>query len=194
MHWYYLIYKPFGVVSQFSGEGPTLAALYEFPKEVYPVGRLDKDSEGLLIITNDKHLHHHLTDPKFGHRRIYHVQVEGIPSEAKLQVLMNGVKITLPNKSKYDTLPCRAALISPPTQLPERNPPIRFRRTIPDSWISIELQEGKNRQVRKMTAAIGHPTLRLVRVSIASLALDGMLPGDVMEISKDKIYEALHLT
>lgn len=181
------------MVSQFSGEEPTLASLFEFPKDVYPVGRLDKDSEGLLILTNDKHLHHHLTDPKFGHTRTYYVQVEGIPTEDKLQLIMKGVRITLPDKSKYNTLPCQAALISTPCELPERNPPIRVRKSVPDSWVSIELKEGKNRQVRKMTAAIGHPTLRLVRVAIESLTLNGMLPGDVVEISKDKIYESLHL-
>jgi 23S rRNA pseudouridine2457 synthase len=191
MHRYFIIYKPYGVVSQFSGEEPTLASLYDFPKDVYPVGRLDKDSEGLLILTNDKLMQHQVTHPKYGHTRLYYVQVEGIPTERSLEALRYGLSITLPNKSKYLTQQCEAVLIPPPEHLPERNPPIRFRKNVPDAWLSIELKEGKNRQVRKMTAAIGHPTLRLVRVGIESLNLNGMLPGDVIEISRDNMYKAL---
>jgi 23S rRNA pseudouridine2457 synthase len=190
---YFILYKPFGVVSQFSGEDTTLGSLYDFPKDVYPVGRLDKDSEGLLIITNDKHVHHRLTDPKFGHKRTYWVQVEGIPNEDSLHQLRSGVIITLPDKSTYTTRPCEAEIILPPT-LPERMPPIRVRKSISDTWLSIQLTEGKNRQVRKMTASIGHPTLRLVRTAIVSLTLEGMAPGEVKEITPQVLYKRLQLS
>ncbi len=192
-HRYFILYKPYDMVSQFSGDDKTLSHLaYQFPKDVYPVGRLDKDSEGLLILTNDAHLHHRMTDPKFGHSRTYYVQVEGIPDENALQQLQNGVQITLPNKKKYFTLPAKAAVIEQPG-FPERNPPIRVRLSIPDTWISLTLTEGKNRQVRKMTAQIGHPTLRLVRNQIENLFLNGLKPGEVRELSQNEIYPLLNL-
>lgn len=191
---YFVCYKPFGVVSQFSGEGETLSKHFDFPPMVYPVGRLDKDSEGLLIITDDKNLHHKLTDPKFGHKRTYFVQVEGTPDKKAIQQLCNGVKISLPDKSSYLTKKASAEILTVDPELPERNPPIRFRKNVADTWISITLSEGKNRQVRKMTAAVGHPTLRLVRKSIENLHLDGLQPGDVKEYQQKEIYQLLKLT
>jgi len=193
MHQYFVLYKPYGVVSQFSGEGPTLAGLYPFPKQVYPVGRLDKDSEGLLILTDDPNVHHRMTDPKFGHLRTYWVQVEGIPAEDDLQQLRNGVRISLPDKSKYLTQSCEVVRLKEPTGLPERNPPIRVRKSVPDTWISVTLSEGKNRQVRKMTAAAGYPTLRLVRTAIEDLRLAHMQPGEVREMNRQELYSLLHL-
>ncbi|MCO5229697.1 MAG: pseudouridine synthase [Chitinophagales bacterium] len=190
---YFLIYKPFGMLSQFSGEEMNLSHLnYSFPKDVYPVGRLDKDSEGLLILTNDNLLQHRMTDPKYQHERTYFVQVEGIPDNKVIQQLQNGVTITLPNKKKYQTLPAKATLIEIP-QLPPRNPPIRERKSIPDSWLSITLIEGKNRQIRKMTAQIGYPTLRLIRVQIENLIIKDLNPGEVIEFTKNDIYSKLKL-
>lgn len=186
---YFIIYKPYNMLSQFSEvpEGtPTLKQLGVLPEDVYPVGRLDKDSEGLLIITNDTQLNHKLLNPKFEHEREYWVQVEGIPTPGALQKLESGVEI-----QGYITKAAKAKILANPVQLPERNPPIRFRKNVPDSWISLSLHEGKNRQVRKMTAAVGLPTLRLVRVRIEGIKLGDMLPGDVREISKDFIYKKL---
>lgn len=190
---YFVIYKPFGTVAQFSGDDGNLSDLeYTFPKDVYPVGRLDKDSEGLLIITNDTHLHHRMTDPKFGHKRTYFVQVEGIPDENAITRLREGVEITLPNKKKYLTFPAQSSVIPTP-ELPERNPPIRIRMTVPDTWISLTLTEGKNRQVRKMTAQVGHPTLRLVRAQIENLSLNNLQSGQVREYTQSEIYPLLNL-
>lgn len=190
---YFIIYKPFGMISQFSGEATNLSHLdFSFPKDVYPVGRLDKDSEGLLIITNDPHIHHRLTDPKFAHKRTYYVQVEGIPDEKDIALLEKGVEITLPNKKKHTTLPAQCSIIPEPN-FPPRHPPIRVRMTVPDTWISLTLIEGKNRQVRKMTAQVGHPTLRLVRYSIENLFLDNMQTSEVREMEKDELYSLLLL-
>lgn len=185
---YYVIYKPFEMLSQFTKEGDhkTLANLnYHFPKDVYPVGRLDADSEGLLLLTNDKRINHLLLDPKFKHSRTYWAQVDGqLTEEARLK-LEKGIMITNEGKP-YQTLPCKATIISSPEEegiLGPRNPPIRYRKSIPTTWIELTLQEGKNRQVRKMTAAAGFPTLRLVRVSIEKIKLGNMKPGEVREIS-----------
>ncbi|GMQ25769.1 pseudouridine synthase [Algoriphagus sp. oki45] len=190
---YFIIYKPFGVVSQFSGEGPTLASLGAFPKEVYPVGRLDKDSEGLLLITDDKWLNHHLLNPRFGHQRTYFAQVEGIPTPEALNQLQSGVTINVDGKD-YRTKPSIAKIIDPAPTLPDRNPPIRYRASIPDTWISLTLIEGKNRQVRKMTAAFGFPTLRLVRFSMEKITIDGMQSGEVREMEQETVYRMLGLT
>lgn len=185
---YYIIYKPFEMLSQFTKEGDhkTLANLnYHFPKDVYPVGRLDADSEGLLLLTNDKRINHLLLDPKFKHSRMYWAQADGqLTEEARLK-LEKGVTITNEGKS-YQTLPCKATIISSPEEsgkLGPRNPPIRYRKSIPTTWIELTLQEGKNRQVRKMTAAVGFPTLRLVRVSIEKIKMGDMKPGEVREIN-----------
>lgn len=170
-------YKPYGVLSQFTPEpGSAWRTLAEFglPKGVYPVGRLDADSEGLLLLTDEPGLNSALLDPKNAHPREYWAQVEGVPSAAALAQLQQGVEI-----GGYRTLPARAWVIDPAPQFPPRVPPIRVRKTVPDSWIGLELIEGKNRQVRKMTAAVGHPTLRLIRVRILQLTLGelALAPG-----------------
>jgi 23S rRNA pseudouridine2457 synthase len=181
------------MLTQFSGEEFTLAALGDFPKEVYPVGRLDKDSEGLLLLTDDKALNHQLLNPRFGHQRTYYVQVEGIPTSEALAQLQQGVTIQVDGMS-YRTKPALVKLVDPAPILPERNPPIRYRASIPDCWLALTLIEGKNRQVRKMTAAVGFPTLRLVRFSMEKITLDGMDAGEVRELSQELVYRALGLT
>lgn len=183
-------------MSQFSKEGDKLTladVLTDIPKDVYPVGRLDYDSEGLMLLTNDKSLTHQLLDPKFAHERTYYVQVEGDITDEALRVLCEGVTININGKA-HQTLPAKAVRIDTPS-LPERNPPIRFRANIPTSWISLTLTEGKNRQVRRMTAAVGFPTLRLVRYSIGSYTVAGMDSGsysitDRMDKSKLLIQSA----
>ncbi|WP_460981395.1 pseudouridine synthase [Spirosoma fluminis] len=191
---YYLIYKPYLMLSQFSREGdkPTLADLeFNFPKDVYPVGRLDADSEGLLLLTSDKQLNHQLLNPKFRHNRTYYVQVDGQVTDEACRQLSQGVTISVDGKP-YHTLPAAAQAIGEPA-LPERNPPIRYRATIPTSWLSISLHEGKNRQVRKMTATVGFPTLRLVRWAIETLTAEGMTPGQVRELSRADVMQGLKL-
>lgn len=180
---YFILHKPYGVLTQFTDDDnrPTLSSLFEFPKDVYPVGRLDMDSEGLLLLTNDKSLTDYLLNPKHKHEREYFAQVEGIPTEEALQKLCGGVVI----EGKL-TLPAKAKLIEDPN-FPPRFPPIRERKTIPTSWISLTLIEGRNRQVRKMTAAVGLPTLRLVRMRIENLFLDDLKVGEVKEINEKDI-------
>jgi 23S rRNA pseudouridine2457 synthase len=193
-HKYYAIYKPFGMLSQFSKEGDhsTLADIkFEFPKDVYPVGRLDADSEGLLVLTNDKRVNSMLLDPDKKHDRKYLVQVEGEISDEALSNLESGIKLNEKGKI-YVTLPAKASKIPIP-ELPERNPPVRFRKNIPTSWIEIILYEGKNRQVRKMTAAVGFPALRLVRTQIESFRLNKYENGWVEEINKNDFYRLLKL-
>jgi len=146
----------------------------------------------LLIITNDKSLNRKLLNPKFRHRRTYYVQVEGIPSGTDLEQLSKGVEINIDGKL-YRTLPAVVEVIEREPNLPERIPPIRFRKNIPTTWLSITLMEGKNRQVRKMTAKIGYPTLRLVRYSIEKLNIDGFGSGEIRRINKDKIIKLLNL-
>ncbi|WP_020533901.1 pseudouridine synthase [Flexithrix dorotheae] len=189
-HQYFVIYKPYGMLSQFSDDNgrATLGELFSFPKDVYPVGRLDQDSEGLLILTNDKNLNHKLLNPVFKHKRKYWVQVDGAITKQAVEQLANGVEIKV-NKSQYRTLPASAMAIETPEKLPERNPPVRFRKNIPTSWLSLELTEGKNRQVRKMTAKVGFPTLRLIRVAIGKFELGSMQPGDVLEIPRRMAYQ-----
>ncbi|SMD42930.1 23S rRNA pseudouridine2457 synthase [Aquiflexum balticum DSM 16537] len=189
---YFVIYKPFGILSQFSGDKDTLKDIADFPKEVYPVGRLDKDSEGLLLLTDDKVLNHHLLDPKFRHIRTYLAQVEGIPDAKAIQLLESGVDITIDGKI-YRTKKAFAKHLQQPPILPERNPPIRYRKSVPDSWIELKLIEGKNRQVRKMTAAVGLPTLRLVRWSVESLEIEGMDVGEIREYEKEELYRLLNI-
>lgn len=167
-------HKPYGVLSRFTpdGSGHRTLAEFGFPKNVYPLGRLDADSEGLLLLSEEKGLNSRLLDPAFAHPRTYWAQVEGIPSPVALERLSRGLVI-----EGRTTLPCRAWLLDPQPSLPPRDPPIRYRKSVPDCWIGLELTEGKNRQVRKMTAATGHPTLRLVRVSIGGITLEGLEPG-----------------
>lgn len=188
---YFVIYKPFGIHSQFSGE-ESLKEVGDFPMEVYPVGRLDKDSEGLLLITNDKALNHHLLNPRFEHSRAYLVQVEGRPTQEALRQLEEGVDINLKGE-KYRTKKAKAALLSDVPLLPARFPPIRVRLNVPDSWIKLELIEGKNRQVRRMTAAVGFPTLRLVRWSVENLNIQGYEVGEIRQFEQDEIYRLLKI-
>ena len=167
-------HKPYGVVSQFTSPGAHLRTLaaFGFPAGVYPLGRLDADTEGLLLLTDEARLNERLLHPRHGHHRCYWVQVEGLPSAAALRRLERGLII-----QGHHTLPCRAWTLESPPALPPRDPPVRFRKAVPDSWIAMELGEGKNRQVRRMTAAIGHPTLRLVRVRIGQSQLGNLAPG-----------------
>lgn len=180
---YYMVYKPYGMLSQFSDEDgrATLKLLGNFPKDVYPIGRLDADSEGLLILSNDKSLVDLLLNPKNRHEKEYFVQVENIPDETALKKLSNGVMI-----QGYKTLPAKVKIIDEP-ELPPRIPPIRFRKNIPTSWISLTIVEGKNRQVRRMTASVGFPTLRLVRIRICNLKLKGLKPGEIRELTDNEI-------
>ena len=159
-------------------------------KDVYPVGRLDYDSEGLLLLTNDKALTHRLLEPKYEHKRTYWVQVEGSINNEATKELEKGVVINIDGKA-YKTKPSIAAIMEDYPELPERTPPIRFRKNIPTSWLSLTLTEGKNRQVRKMTAAIGFPTLRLVRFSIGKLQCDGLKSGELREIQGTDIEKLL---
>jgi 23S rRNA pseudouridine2457 synthase len=184
---YYVIYKPFGMLSQFTREGEhaVLGDLWNFPKDVYPVGRLDADSEGLLLLTNDKGINTRLLDPSNAHWRTYFIQVEGDIDEAAIQKIQEPMLIKI-GKETYRTMPSKASKIETP-DLPERNPPIRERKSIPTSWIKLELREGKNRQVRKMTAHVGFPTLRLVRTAVGSFHAGSMKSGEVREITRAEV-------
>lgn len=190
---YFIVYKPFQVLCQFSGDGvkKTLADIFSVPRNVYPVGRLDYDSEGLLILTDDKQLNALLLSPKNNHQREYYVQVEGEITDDAINNLCKGVIITIKSGS-YLTQKCKAEKIQTPN-LPDRKPPVRFRKTVPDSWIKIILTEGKNRQVRKMTAAVGFPTLRLIRYRIELISLDNMVQGEMKKISKQELYNLLQI-
>ncbi|MBN8262646.1 MAG: pseudouridine synthase [Xanthomonadales bacterium] len=166
--------KPYGVLCQFTDRStpprPTLAG-FGLPVGVYPAGRLDFDSEGLLLLTDDGGLAHRLTDPRHKQPKTYWVQVEGEPREAQLQALRDGVAL-----NDGPTLPADVETLAAPALWP-RDPPIRVRKSVPDAWLSITLREGRNRQVRRMTAAVGLPTLRLVRIRIGGIPLDGLSPG-----------------
>ena len=192
MHRYFIIYKPYNVLSQFSRENgkATLADYYKVPKNVYPVGRLDYDSEGLLILSDDGRLNHRLLNPRQQHEREYWVQVEGSISDEALQSLRSGVTISIDGK-QYKTLLCKASFFPQPPIVPERNPPIRYRKNVPESWIRLLLTEGKNRQVRKMTAQVGHPTLRLIRYRIEKLTIEELKPGEMKELKRQEIYKSL---
>jgi 23S rRNA pseudouridine2457 synthase len=174
--------KPFGVLSQFTPDGSSNRTLsdFGFPKDVYAIGRLDADSEGLLLLSDEPALNEKLLHPKHAHDRRYWVQVEGIPAPETLNHLSQGVVI-----QGRPTLPCKAWLLDPQPAVPPRDPPIRFRKTVPDRWIAIELIEGKNRQVRRMTAAVGHPTLRLIRTRIGNFDLGDLEPGKWKELGKE---------
>ena len=196
-------HKPFGVLSQFTGDGSPnrTLAVFGFPKKIYPIGRLDADSEGLLLLSDEPEWNAKLLHPRHAHEREYWAQVEKIPTPENLKKLEKGVLV-----QGRKTLPCRAWLLEPQpevtvaasrqsaadrpsekmaalcrdaatTKIPPRNPIIRFRKSVPDCWIGLELVEGKNRQVRRMTAAIGHPTLRLIRVRIGDFWLGDLSPG-----------------
>jgi 23S rRNA pseudouridine2457 synthase len=191
---YFLFNKPYGVLSQFTAEGihKSLKDFGPFPPTVYPVGRLDADSEGLLLLTDDDDTKHKLTDPRYGHRRTYLAQVENLPDEGELETLRNGIIL---NGKK--TMPAEVELLASEPVIPMRPVPIRHRKTIPTCWMEITIHEGKNRQVRRMTAAIGHPTLRLLRTKIAFLGLKGLQPGEFRELSDEetlRLRQVLHAT
>lgn len=164
--------KPFGMLSQFTAETgsshDTLASV-GLPEEYYPIGRLDADSEGLLLLTNERGLQSTLLEPTNAHGRTYWTQVEGVPTSGKLIELENGVDI-----AGRRTLPCNARMLDPQPDIAERTPPVRIRKSVPTTWIELVLTEGKNRQVRKMTAAVGYPTLRLIRVGVGGLLLSAL--------------------
>lgn len=170
-----LFNKPFGVLPQFTDRGtvsprPTLSDFIALP-DVYPAGRLDRDSEGLMVLTDDGGLQARISDPRHKLSKTYLVQVEGVPDAGALEQLRAGVTL-----KDGPTRPAQARLIDPPALWP-RDPPVRFRQTVPDRWLELTLHEGRNRQVRRMTAAIGHPTLRLVRWRVGPWSLDGLEPG-----------------
>lgn len=173
-------HKPYGVLSQFTKDHPGQRTLAEFgfPKNVFPIGRLDQDSEGLLLLGDEKAVVARLLEPSYGHPRTYHAQVEGTPTAEQITRLAAG-GIDLKG---HRTLPCRARFLAPQPTYPPRDPPVRFRKTVPDAWIELTLTEGKNRQVRRMTAAVGLPTLRLIRVAIGGMPLSSLAPGKWREI------------
>jgi 23S rRNA pseudouridine2457 synthase len=183
-------HKPYGVLSQFTGDGSPNRPLAEFnfPKNVYAIGRLDADSEGLLLLSDEPHWNEKLLHPRHAHEREYWAQIERVPERESLDKLQRGLLI-----QGHKTLPCRAWLLEPQPDMPPRNPPIRFRKSVPDCWIGLELVEGKNRQVRRMTAAIGHPTLRLVRVRIGNFRLGDLPPGQwrALTVEQIKLVESL---
>jgi 23S rRNA pseudouridine2457 synthase len=195
--------KPFGVLSQFTGDGSPNRALAEFgfPKNVYPIGRLDADSEGLLLLSDEAVWNERLLHPRHAHEREYWAQVERIPAREALDKMEKGLVI-----QGHPTLPCRAWRLEPQPAagstrcdgmtderaVPARVPPIRFRKNVPDCWIGLELIEGKNRQVRRMTAAIGHPTLRLMRVRIGKFWLGELPPGKWKILSQEESERVAH--
>jgi 23S rRNA pseudouridine2457 synthase len=190
---YYKVYKPYGMLSQFTPEAghDTLASLFEFPKDVYPIGRLDHDSEGLLLLTNDKAVNLRLLSPDRKHQRTYWVQVEGIPNASALNNLRGGVTINLKG-TLHQTLPAIVKNLSNPT-LQERNPSVNYLKHPTTSWLQVSISEGKNRQLRKMTAKVGHPTLRLIRYAVEKINIDKMIPGDIVELTKHDFYDLLLL-
>lgn len=210
--------KPYGVLSQFTRDGSSHRALAEFgfPRDVYPIGRLDADSEGLLLLSDEPELNERLLHPRHAHAREYWAQVERIPTPEALQRLSQGVAI-----QNHKTLPCRAWLLEPQPEvvgratpdppsdgmvergdapgvprpiIAPRTPPIRFRKTVPDCWLGLQLVEGKNRQVRRMTAAIGHPTLRLLRVRIGGFHLDNLAFGRWRELNRAERQQVCSMT
>lgn len=182
MAYRYIIFnKPYGVLSQFSGERQTLRDFIPL-KGIYPAGRLDHDSEGLLFLTDDGAMQHRLTDPKFEHPRTYWAQVERVPDGEALGALREGLTI-----QGYRTRRASVQLMAEQPAVPPRDPPIRFRKSVPTTWIEITLKEGRNRQVRRMTAAVGHPTLRLVRVGIGALRLEGLAPGEWRNLTATEV-------
>ncbi|MFN4079698.1 MAG: pseudouridine synthase [Saprospiraceae bacterium] len=193
---YFLVYKPYGMLSQFQPDHPGQATLSDlggqFPRDAYPIGRLDADSEGLLLISNDKNLPDLLLPPQRRRQRTYWAQVEGLPDTAALDALRQGVTLRIDGKT-HRTLPAEVRLLDAgPDGLPERIPPIRFRQHIPTAWIEIVLREGKNRQVRRMCAAVGHPVLRLVRarigrIGLGAYGLGALKAGQIIALSPEQV-------
>ena len=189
---YYLIYKPYQVLSQFTSSDGKLCLkdILNVPKDVYPVGRLDYDSEGLLLLTNDTSINHQLLHPKFAHARTYWVQVDGLITNDAIETLSKGVTISVDGKT-YETKKATLKILPDPIVVPERNPPIRVRKSIPTSWVSIQLTEGKNRQVRKMFASVGFPVVRLIRSQIGQFSIAQMKPSDCLSLSFEEVQNAL---
>jgi 23S rRNA pseudouridine2457 synthase len=189
---YYLIYKPYQVLSQFTSTDGKLCLkdILNVPKDVYPVGRLDYDSEGLLLLTNDTSINHQLLHPKFAHARTYWVQVDGLITNDAIETLSKGVTISVDGKT-YATKKAVLKILPDDLVIPERNPPIRVRKSIPTSWVSIQLTEGKNRQVRKMFASVGFPVVRLIRSQIGQFSIAQMQPGDCLSLSFEEVQNAL---
>jgi 23S rRNA pseudouridine2457 synthase len=186
---YIIFHKPYGVLSQFTQESPKHITLKEYidVPDVYAVGRLDWDSEGLLLLTNDGQLQHRLAHPRFGHQRTYWAQVESIPDLDAINKLQSGVEI-----QDYRTRPAQVRLLLEEPSVVQRIPPIRFRKNIPTAWLEMTLTEGKNRQVRRMTAAVGFPTLRLIRISIGNIQLDDLSPGQWRELTPLEVTRLNH--
>jgi 23S rRNA pseudouridine2457 synthase len=180
----FILYKPYGVLCQFTDRSgrKTLADLGKFPQDVYPVGRLDFDSEGLVMLTNDGRLKNILLEPDNKHPRTYLVQVENVPDNETLKILRAGILL-----KDYKTRPVEIELLKSQPNIPPRGVPIRYRKNIPTAWLKMTLYEGKNRQVRRMTAAVGRPTLRLIRIAIGPLTIGNMQPGEVRELSSSDI-------
>ncbi|MGO9464716.1 MAG: pseudouridine synthase [Isosphaeraceae bacterium] len=180
---YLKLFKPYDVLCQFSDAAgrATLKAFVPVPG-VYPVGRLDRDSEGLLLLTDDGPLAHRLTDPRFDHPKTYLVQVEGVPDLEALEALRRGIELR-DGRSR----PAEVDLLDEPPALPDRSVPIRFRKNVPTAWLRLTIREGRNRQVRRMTAAVGHPTLRLVRIALGPVSLGDLMPGHWRELAIDEL-------
>ena len=189
---YYLIYKPYQVLSQFTSSDGKLCLkdILNVSKDVYPVGRLDYDSEGLLLLTNDTSINHQLLHPKFAHARTYWVQVDGAITSDAIESLSKGLTISVDGKT-YETKKAILNILPDNLLVPERNPPIRVRKSIPTSWVSIQLTEGKNRQVRKMFASVGFPVVRLIRSQIGQFSIAQMQPADCLSLSFEEVQNAL---
>ncbi len=185
---YYLLYKPFQVLSQFTSSDGKLCLkdIIEVEKDVYPVGRLDYDSEGLLLLTNDTSVNHQLLHPNFEHKRTYWVQVDGAITQEAANTLSKGVTIHIDGQ-QYKTKKAIVNLLPDSIEVPYRNPPIRFRKSIPATWASIQLTEGKNRQVRKMFASVGFPVLRLIRAQMGTYTISKMQPGDLLSLTEQEV-------
>lgn len=181
---YIAFFKPYGILSQFTSDNPSeTLSVFNLPKDVYPCGRLDKDSEGLLILSDDGAFIDQLLNPKFDKEKIYWVQVENIPTEESLNIIRKGGIVI----QDYKTKPGTVKILDPQPVIAERDPPVRFRQSIPTCWLEIKISEGKNRQVRRMTASINHPTLRLIRMQVGKYKLNELKPGEWVEIKKSDI-------
>ena len=191
---YYRFHKPYGFLSQFTPEGKWqgLKEILNLPPDVYPLGRLDADSEGLLLLTNDKSINQQLLNPKYAHLRKYIIQVEGEAQAFQLGVMTSGIELSIKGK-KHFARAAHSEKEESPSWLEDREPPVRVRKSVPDSWISMTLTEGKNRQVRRMTAAVGLPTLRLIRWSIEDLSIEGLKQGEIQEIPEVDFKRLLRL-